>query len=77
MEAGESDADDPARQFVSWNEYEGPFSTLRFGGGFLYDYAAYSQDDDSKQQFDFTNGTKLRDFRFLLKGRFPQLESAP
>ena len=70
MEAGESDADVPARQFVSWNEYEGPFSTLRFGGGFLYDYAAYNQDDVSNQQLDFTNGTKLRDFRFLLKGKF-------
>jgi phosphate-selective porin OprO/OprP len=70
MEAGESDADVPARRFVSWNEYEGPISTLRFGGGFLYDYAAYHQDEVSNQQLDFTNGTKLRDFRFLLKGKF-------
>ena len=23
---------------------------------------------------EFTNGSKLRDFRFLLKGRFPQLD---
>jgi len=37
MVAGESEADEPARQFVRWNEYEGPISTLRFGGGFLYD----------------------------------------
>jgi phosphate-selective porin OprO/OprP len=70
MEAGESEADVPARQFVKWNEYEGPFSTLRFGGGFLYDYAAYNQDDVSEQQIDFSDGTKLRDFRFLLKGKF-------
>jgi phosphate-selective porin OprO/OprP len=70
MEAGESEADEPARQFVKWNEYEGPISTLRFGGGFLYDYAAYDQDGASNQQLDFTNGTKLRDFRFLLKGKF-------
>jgi phosphate-selective porin OprO/OprP len=70
MEAGESDADVPARRFVRWNEYEGPFSTLRFGGGFLYDYAAYDQDDVSKQQIDFSDGAKLRDFRFLLKGKF-------
>lgn len=70
MEAGESDADVSARRFVSWNEYEGPISTLRFGGGFLYDYAAYDQDEVSEQQVDFTNGGKLRDFRFLLKGKF-------
>src|SRR5687767_11463067 len=70
MEAGESEADVPARQFIKWNEYQGPFSTLRFGGGFLYDYAAYEQDEASNEQIDFTNGTKLRDFRFLLKGKF-------
>jgi phosphate-selective porin OprO/OprP len=74
MEAGESEADVPARQFVRWNEYEGPLSTLRFGGGFLYDYSAYDQDDASEQQIDFTDGSKLRDFRFLLKGRLPQLD---
>jgi phosphate-selective porin OprO and OprP len=74
MVAGESEADEPARQFVRWNEYEGPFSTLRFGGGFLYDYAAYDQDDASEQQVDFTDGTKLRDFRFLLKGKFVRVQ---
>src|SRR5262245_42702664 len=74
MVAGESEADEPARQFVRWNEYEGPISTLRFGGGFLYDYAAYDQDAASEQQVDFTDGTKLRDFRFLLKGKFVQVQ---
>jgi phosphate-selective porin OprO/OprP len=74
MEAGESEADVPARRFVRWNEYEGPLSTLRFGGGFLYDYAAYDQDDAGEQQIDFTDGSKLRDFRFLLKGRLPKLD---
>src|ERR1700752_3703966 len=73
MEAGESDADVPARQFVKWNEYQGPFSTLRFGGGFLYDYSAYNQDAVSEQQIDFSNGTKFRDFRFVLKGKFPKI----
>src|SRR5690348_12950521 len=62
MVAGESEADEPARQFVRWNEYEGPISTLRFGGGFLYDYAAYDQNDVSEQQVDFSDGSKLRDF---------------
>lgn len=74
MVAGESEADEPARQFVKWNEYEGPISTLRFGGGLLYDYAAYNPDDASEQQVDFSDGSKLRDFRFLLKGKFVQVE---
>jgi phosphate-selective porin OprO/OprP len=74
MVAGESEADEPARQFVRWNEYEGPISTLRFGGGFLYDYAWYNPDDASEQQVDFEDGSKLRDFRFLLKGKFVQVE---
>src|SRR6187401_1637358 len=56
IQAGESDADAPARQFVKWNQYEGPISTLRFGGVLLYDYAAYDQDDVSKQQVSFSNG---------------------
>ena len=30
MEAGESEADEPARKFVRWNEYEGPI------GGFFF-----------------------------------------
>jgi phosphate-selective porin OprO/OprP len=74
MVAGESEADEPARQFVRWNEFEGPVSTLRFGGGFLYDYAWYDQDDASKEQVSFEDGSKLRDFRFLLKGKFVQVE---
>ena len=74
MVAGESEADAPARQFVRWNQYEGPISTLSFGGGFLYDYAAYNPDDVSEQQVDFSDGEKLRDFRFLLKGKFVQVE---
>jgi phosphate-selective porin OprO/OprP len=74
MKAGESDADAPARQFVEWNEYEGPISTLRFGGALLYDYAAYSQDEASEQQVDFDDGAKLRDFRFLLSGTLPKFD---
>jgi hypothetical protein len=35
----------------------------------LYDYAAYKQDDNSRQQFDLTPELKVRDVRVLLKGR--------
>ncbi len=39
MEAGEGDS--PRRRMVGFNEFEGPFGSIRFGGGFLYDFAAY------------------------------------
>lgn len=35
----------------------------------LYEYAAYSQDDDSKEQIRLVPEEKLRDFRFLLSGK--------
>ena len=69
IEAGEADAVEPARRLVRWNEYEGPFFTIRFGGGLLYEYARYSQDKNSKAQIDLTPEAKLRDTRLLFKGR--------
>lgn len=71
IEAGESDAE--LRQLVSWNEYRGPYFTLRFGAGFLYEFDAYSQDEQSKAQFSLFPTEKVRDFRFLLGGKlFPR-----
>src|SRR5262245_12451308 len=70
LEAGEATVAAPRRRLVHWNEYEGPFFTIRAGAGFLYEGATYVQDDESKQQFDLEPDTKVRDFRFLLKGRF-------
>jgi phosphate-selective porin OprO/OprP len=70
-EAGEADAVEPKRRLVKWNEYDGPVSTLRFGYGFLYDFATYSQDDASNQQVHIeTPDMGMRDFRVILKGRF-------
>jgi phosphate-selective porin OprO and OprP len=69
VEAGEASVSEPKRQLVRWNEFEGPFFTLRAGAGFLYDAAVYAQDEESKQQFDLEGSTKIRDFRLLLKGR--------
>lgn len=69
MEAGEATVAAPRRKLVHWNEYEGPYFSIRAGLGFLYEGATYVQDDESKQQFDLEPDTKVRDFRFLLKGR--------
>lgn len=73
LDAPTADDPGPRRKLVSWNEYEGPYFTARLGGGLLYDYVAYSQDDDSKEQMTLRPTGQLRDFRVLLKGRFPTL----
>jgi phosphate-selective porin OprO/OprP len=70
IDAGESDNVAPARRLVSWNEFDGRLFSIRFGGGYLYDYATYSQDANSKQQFpDLEADGKLRDARVLFKGK--------
>jgi len=67
---GDPELEQPKRRLVKWNEYDGPVTTVRFGFGFLTDYAAYSQDEQSKQQFDLSSDVGVRDFRLLLSGRF-------
>src|SRR5262245_15285859 len=47
LEAGESSDEPPARRLVRWNEYHGPYFTMRVGGGILVDTAAYAQDNQS------------------------------
>ena len=73
LDAAEADDPGPRRKLVNWNEYEGPYFTMRLGGGLLYDYVAYSQDAESKDQMTLRPTGQLRDFRVLLKGRFPTL----
>lgn len=48
---------------------------IQIGGSSFYDYAGFSQDDNSKRQADSAgyvveSAFKLRDFRFLLSGQF-------
>jgi phosphate-selective porin OprO and OprP len=65
---------------LSWNEkrwrlFKGRVTTFKLGAGFLYEYAAFSQDKNSKAQMD-SLGTpmkdqfKVRDFRVLFSGQF-------
>lgn len=57
-----------------WRLFPGKFSTLKLGGGFLYEYAAYTADKVSRQQMD-SIGTdlepafKVRDFRIVGSGQ--------
>jgi len=69
-QAGDADAEEPRRKLVKWNEYDGPISTLRFGGGVLVDFATFAQDDASKQQVSMQPDIGFRDVRLLFKGRF-------
>jgi phosphate-selective porin OprO and OprP len=73
--AGESEEEpqDP-RGFTHWNEYEGPYFTIRASAGVIYDTSAYVQDEESKEQIALSPDEKLRDFRFLLRGRFPSIK---
>jgi phosphate-selective porin OprO/OprP len=73
LDAAEADGIEPRRKLVAWNHYEGPYFTLRVGAGFLYDFAAYAQDEDSKEQMKLSPADGVRDFRLLFKGRFPTI----
>jgi phosphate-selective porin OprO/OprP len=70
VEAGEADAEAPRRKLVKWNEYDGPVTTFRVGIGFLLDFAAHAQDNESKQQNAMVNDIGVRDSRLVFSGRF-------
>ena len=70
LAAGDEELATPARELVTWNQYNGDVFYFRVGGGFLYDYAAYSQNAASKEQFALLPDTKVRDARMVVKGGF-------
>src|SRR5690349_22004156 len=35
-----------------WRLFRGKYSTFKFGGGFLYEFAGYSQNANAKKQMD-------------------------
>jgi len=70
IEAGEALAKDPRRRLVKWNHYEGQIFTIRVGGGILYEGATYAQDEESQAQMALEPEAKVRDARFVFKGRF-------
>jgi phosphate-selective porin OprO and OprP len=64
-----------ANQKKPWNQLDLGFTTLKFGAGFLYEYANYAQDEEGEKQsdsakFDLGPDFKVRDFRVLLSGKF-------
>lgn len=70
IEAGDEELATPSHDLVKWNHYDGDVFHIRLGAGFLYEAAAYSQNAASRDQFDLTPATKVRDARFIIKGGF-------
>jgi phosphate-selective porin OprO and OprP len=67
IDAAEEEGEPP--KGLTWNEWDGRYFSIRGGGGYLLDYAAYSQDEHSKEQFALSSDWKPRDLRVLFKGR--------
>ncbi len=56
-------------KWENWNEFDGPLTTLKFGIGFIADYAGFHQDSASKEQVSGTNNNvSVRDFRYTMSG---------
>ena len=58
-----------------WRLFPGKVTSFKLGGGFLYDFVAYSQDATSKEQLDSIGKVlkptfAVRDFRLTLSGQF-------
>jgi len=69
--AGEADDEPRRRSLLGRKDRDVGFMTFHMGAGFSVDFAAYSQDDASREQIDNLEPEfKLRDFRLLLGGRF-------
>jgi phosphate-selective porin OprO/OprP len=74
IDASESDGDLERNHLIPRPEIRTHYFTLRFGAGFLYEVAGFSQDHESKEQIGLRPEGKLRDFRFLLGGTFPTVK---
>ena len=72
LAAGDDELYDPVRKLVKFNEINRKSWSFRVGAGFLEDYAAYSQDQASEEQFSLFPQTKVRDSRVLFKGSFKE-----
>jgi phosphate-selective porin OprO/OprP len=75
LEVVEADSVPPRWRDKRWRLFPGRFSTLKLGGGFLYEFAGFTQDDASRIQADSAgyvveSAFKVRDFRLVASGQF-------
>lgn len=68
-DAAQASGDMPESAWVKFNHWDWKRFSLRWGGGFLWDYSTYSQDEDSQEQLTLDADSDLRDFRVIVKGR--------
>jgi len=57
-----------------WRLFNGRFTTFKFGGGFLYEFAGYSQNEEGKSQMDSIGSVlepafAVRDLRLVASGQ--------
>lgn len=65
---------DSVKKKKPFNEFNLGFTTFKFGGGFLYEFGTFSQDEEAGKQADSANITleptwKVRDTRLLFSGK--------
>lgn len=72
LDAGEAENAQPAAQRKAWNELDLSWITFRLGGGLLLDWVTYDQSAASHEQMPLEAAEQVRDFRILLKGKFPK-----
>ncbi len=58
-----------------WRLFPGKITTFKAGGGFLYEFAGFAQDSNSKRQadsagYEVKSAFKVRDFRLVASGQF-------
>jgi phosphate-selective porin OprO/OprP len=70
LTAGEADGERRRRQLIEISELDLGFTTLRVGGGLLFDVAAYDPEEPIEQRFALDPELMLRDARFIFGGRF-------
>ncbi|HSE41871.1 MAG TPA: porin [Acidobacteriota bacterium] len=63
-----------------WNEFDLGFTTFKVGAGLLYEYGAFDQNQEAKEQaeiggYELEPTAKLRDFRILFSGQIPTKRS--
>lgn len=74
LETVEADSVSDKPKDKRWRLFSGRFTTLKLGGGFLYEFAGYSQNEEGKRQMD-SLATELepafavRDFRVTASGK--------
>ena len=74
IDATEGDGDLIRNHLLPNPELRTKHFNIRFGVGFLYELAAFAQDQQSKEQITTEPTEKVRDFRLILAGGFPTLK---